>query len=294
MSAWGVVGSISVGIAAVLTLAGCASGPATSSAPDPRLRGQWELTSASDATGTLDLSPTFVTFTIGDADHTAVHTPCDDIPASVRGTAGAVYVSMRYVVPAECGQAAQTVVDRRILRALDRVDRAKVDAGTLTLSAEKVTLGFERHIANPLDFIVGKQWRLVSLGSMITGRALDVKLGTARLQFTSSVEYLVQTDCAYTHATLSHRGTTLTRRTGNSLFSRCSAAARTFDAALTRVLLQGTFQLSLRRNDESVRGNDQLFVQSIDQRSHSAPSSSVDWPPNEMVAGFVLVSGGTR
>jgi heat shock protein HslJ len=148
-----------------ILLAGCAS-PADDGGPDPQLRGQWELTSASDSAGQLDLSNQHITLTIGGDTSTSGRGACSSYTAQLFGSIDALWVRAELPGHVDCGSQIQLTLEQRYMAALQAVRSGSVDGGVLELTSPDATLRFARSLARPVDQLVDRLWKLTGMSSV--------------------------------------------------------------------------------------------------------------------------------
>ena len=150
-------------VAAALLLAGCA--PATDAGgPDPRLRGQWELQSAKDATGTLPLKNQRITLTIGGDRTTTGRSTCSDYTARVFGTASRMWITARLPKDENCRTSSQQELEIRYIADLKAVRYGNVVGGVLTLQSSNLKLKFARALRIPLTLVTDRNWDINLVG----------------------------------------------------------------------------------------------------------------------------------
>jgi heat shock protein HslJ len=191
-----VVQMLALALVTVLALTGCASvSRGIDSSPDPRLRGQWRLTSFRDSAGSIDLARKVITLTIADTDHTGGRSSCNPYRAWITGTSGVIYLRIIGHETATCSSMEALATETRYIAALDRVTRASARGDALTLSGDSITLGFTRAAPPKLAGIAEGAWILDGVRAIGTEkllRGIDTK--PAELQF-SGKAFVGTTGC---------------------------------------------------------------------------------------------------
>src|SRR5580704_4054196 len=96
--------------ALALMLASCAS-PQDDGGPDPGLRGQWELQSATDAGGQIPLANQLISLTIDGDNTTTGRSTCSDYRAHVYGSISNLWVTATLPRAENCGIQAQEDIE---------------------------------------------------------------------------------------------------------------------------------------------------------------------------------------
>jgi heat shock protein HslJ len=151
--------AIAIAAALALLLASCAS-PADQGGPDPGLRGQWELQSATDAGGPIPLANQLISLTIDGDTTTTGRSTCSDYRAHVYGTVSNLWVTATLPRTEDCGIQAQEDIEHRYIDDLNQVRTSNLDGGVLDLLAPGIDLRFARALAVPTTLIVDRTWRL--------------------------------------------------------------------------------------------------------------------------------------
>jgi heat shock protein HslJ len=160
-SAKRLVASVSVG-AILLLLAACAS-PRDEGGPDPGLRGQWELQSATDQSGTIPLANQLISLTIDGDNSTAGRSTCSDYTAHVYGNVSTLWVTASLPTAQNCGTEIQQAIEYRYITDLNQVRTSTLTGGVLHLLAPGIDLQFHRALTVPLELVVGKTWNLATV-----------------------------------------------------------------------------------------------------------------------------------
>jgi heat shock protein HslJ len=150
-------------LAIAAALSGCATTTVTAPASDPRLSGEWELTSATDAAGALDMPGPPITLTISAAAPPHGRGPCNDYDARIIGTTGPVFVTVTGRTTGLCNEPQLRTVEYRYLKDLDATTLATVDNGLLTLASGKTRLTYNAAATVRTSLITGKTWHITAL-----------------------------------------------------------------------------------------------------------------------------------
>jgi heat shock protein HslJ len=152
------------GVACVLlSLASCA-GSRDQGGPDPGLRGQWELLSATDAAGTIPLANQLISLTIDGDNSSSGRSTCSDYRAHVYGTVSSLWVTATLPAEQHCGIQAQLDIESRYINDLNQVRSGVVTGGVLDLLAPGgIDLRYQRALAVPLNLVVNHTWKLASV-----------------------------------------------------------------------------------------------------------------------------------
>ncbi|HEY4269862.1 MAG TPA: META domain-containing protein [Galbitalea sp.] len=154
--------ALTLAIAGALVLSSCATAGDHGGA-DPRIQGQWQLTSATDAGGTIDLLGQTITLTIdGDTDTTG-RSSCSDYHARFLGMAQSLWVTATLPHTIDCGSALQQSLEMRYMNALNYVRSATVTGGVLDLLAPGIDLHYVRALFHPMTRMIGHVWSLSSV-----------------------------------------------------------------------------------------------------------------------------------
>lgn len=235
--------------ALVLMLTACTPEPAPSgaTAAAPILRARWQLSSARDSSGRIDLTGLFVTLTIADSSHTEVQTPCGVKRVSVRGGLGAIFVSTsRATSGAECAVPDQVGFDERFFGALGRARVASFIADSLVLSAPKVQLEFVRAQSIDLEAEQGSQWKLTDIERTLGPQQRNVPLdGDAIVTLSSPSRFTVATACYVSSGSFDTNGALYSVRDGTSSPRPCAASAVSVDSALAEVIYGSPFTITI-------------------------------------------------
>ena len=168
---------------ALLALAGCANqSPDEVAGPvGDTLDGSWQLTSATDATGTFDLDDATITLEIADTVASGT-SGCNSYTGDFGGTADGVSFGPLATTQMYCEPDSLMQLETRYLKALETVDTAVIDGDTLTLSLSDDVLELGYTAVEPVADaeLVGPTWTLESIG---TADAVSSVLGEATLVF---------------------------------------------------------------------------------------------------------------
>ena len=157
------LGAIAAAVAALaLLLSGCAS-PRDEGGPDPGMRGQWELMSASDPGGTIALANQRISLTIAADDTTNGRSTCSNYSARVYGTPANLWVTATLPRAEHCGIQAQQDIEQRYINDLNQVRTATVSGGVLDLLAPGIDLRYQRALTIPMTLVIGHTWKLASV-----------------------------------------------------------------------------------------------------------------------------------
>jgi heat shock protein HslJ len=148
--------------AILLTLTSCAT-PRDEGGPDPALRGQWELQSATDGGGTIPLANQLITLTIDGDRSTTGRATCSDYVAHVYGDVSSLWITASQSRVQNCGTAIQQDIQARYINDLNQVRTSTLTRGVLHLLAPGIDLQYSRALAVPLDYVVGHTWRLATV-----------------------------------------------------------------------------------------------------------------------------------
>jgi heat shock protein HslJ len=153
----------SVGASAVLLLLAACSSPRDEGGPDPGLRGQWELQSATDLSGTIPLANQLISLTIDGDNSTAGRSTCSDYTAHVYGNVSTLWVTAAMPTTQNCGTEIQQAIEYRYITDLNQVRTSTLTGGVLHLLAPGIDLQFHRALTIPLTLVVGKTWNLATV-----------------------------------------------------------------------------------------------------------------------------------
>jgi hypothetical protein len=154
-----ILAAAALAVTGVLMLASCAE-PGDHGGADPRIQGQWQLTSATDSGGKINLLGQAITLTIdGDTD-TSGRSSCSDYKAKFLGMAQSLWVTATLPRTIDCGSALQQDLEMRYINALNYVRSATVSGGDLDLLAPGIDLHFVRALFHPMTRMIGHLWSL--------------------------------------------------------------------------------------------------------------------------------------
>jgi heat shock protein HslJ len=158
------VASLSVAALVAATLASCAASSANRGVADPLLRGNWILTSASDANGLIELSETTVTLQVSTAVVGTGRAICGDYRASLFGTTAHVRI-VTAGGTSGCPNVDEARARERYLAALGSSTHAVVGAGTLELDSANTSLQY-LNVAPVSPALLGtRTWNLGSVNT---------------------------------------------------------------------------------------------------------------------------------
>ncbi|MCU1469778.1 MAG: hypothetical protein JWQ39_927 [Glaciihabitans sp.] len=157
--------ALTVVVAAVLATSACSS-PGDRGLAEPQLQGQWQLASATDAGGRIDLQNQAISLTIGSATSSTGRSSCSNYHAQFLGTTESLWVTATLPQRIDCGSLVQQVLEQRYIAALNYVRSATVNGGDLDLLAPGIDLHYVRALFIPMTFVVGRTWQLTSLTSL--------------------------------------------------------------------------------------------------------------------------------
>jgi heat shock protein HslJ len=152
-----------VGAGAVLFLLGACATPRDEGGPDPGLRGQWELQSATDDGGAIPLANQLITLTIDGDTTTTGRSTCSDYTAHVYGTVSTLWVTATLPREQHCGIEIQQAIEYRYINDLNQVRTSTLAGGVLHLLAPGIDLQYHRALVIPLELVVGKTWNLATV-----------------------------------------------------------------------------------------------------------------------------------
>jgi hypothetical protein len=179
-------------------LAGCASA-GDRGGPDPGLRGEWVLASATDGGGSIALLNQYITLTIAGDTSTTGRSACSDYRARFFGTLSSLWVTATLPRNIDCGTALQQTLELRYIAALNQVRSATVVGGVLDLTAPGVDLHYERALRYPTALLLDREWALQSVAplNLQTGQKDEtVPDQGASLRFSKTGALAVETECA--------------------------------------------------------------------------------------------------
>jgi heat shock protein HslJ len=176
---------VAVAASMLLLLAGCAA-PSSLGSPDPGLRGQWELISASDEGGPVELSNQRISLTIGAGSPSEGRSTCSDYSAQILGTVASLWVRTSFEKYPRCGNQAQQDLEHRYAADLESVRSATVTPGILHLTAPGIDLEYQKARARPTGDLVGHDWELSGVSSVAYG----TQQSTAYINVNQSLNHL--------------------------------------------------------------------------------------------------------
>jgi heat shock protein HslJ len=239
--------------ASILILTGCAPQPGLG-APDPTLRGQWDLVAGQDASGALDLGDQNITLTIGTSPESSGRSSCSTYRAQFLGTANALWVRTRFPQYPQCGNQVQQDLEARYSADLASVRSADANALIVTMSAPGMTLTFRKAPVHPLGELLGPDWTLSGVSSVGYGQAhistyvnvLDADgRSPATLLFRPDGTLAAATACSHISAGYKQDAGEIVIDKSIATTSSCTDDASTVDDYLRQVLDTGfTFDTS--------------------------------------------------
>jgi heat shock protein HslJ len=149
-------------IGILLLLTSCAQ-PKDQGGPDPGIRGQWELLSATDTGGTIPLANQLISLTIDRDNTTTGRSTCSDYRAHLYGTDSSLWVTATLPREQHCGIQAQLDIEQRYIDDLNQVRSGFVTGGVLDLLAPGIDLRYQRALVLPLNFVVNHTWKLATV-----------------------------------------------------------------------------------------------------------------------------------
>jgi heat shock protein HslJ len=240
--------------ATALVLAGCAAADsAKDAAPDPRLRGSWQLVSGSDRLGDFQMDQTLMTLSVGSARETHGATPCGSFGASVRGSAGAIWITVAPHTSKGCAGLDTTIaqLDVRFVQALARSTEVAVTRQGLTMRAPGTELEFEPLLPSPVSNYIDKTLILTSFTPIGTIFDIPISARYSSIMFTSQESFRLSTACGLTNAKIRRttngfsleNAATTDWALVNARSRPCNNDERTEDVAVTKIILHGEFSV---------------------------------------------------
>jgi hypothetical protein len=237
--------SIAGGLAALLLLSSCAA-PRDEGGPDPGLRGQWQLQSATDEAGIIPLANQLITLTIDGDKSTTGRSTCSDYTAHVYGNVSTLWVTATLPPKQQCGIQVQQDIESRYIRDLNQVRTSTLAGGVLHLLAPGIDLQFHRALAVPLNLVVGHTWKLATVAPdsyYATANPTPVPETGATLRLSQNGTLRGETSCSsYTARYIQNAGEIVVNHF-KQRFHPCSGGA-TAEVHLTMVLTSGFTFLS--------------------------------------------------
>jgi heat shock protein HslJ len=143
-------------------ISGCATTTGTAPASDPHLAGEWELASATDAAGALDMPGPPITLTIAANASPHGRGPCNDYDARIIGATGPVFVTVTGRSTGYCNEPQLREVENRYLKDLGATTLATVINGLLILASGRTRLTFDPATVVKKSLITGKTWHITA------------------------------------------------------------------------------------------------------------------------------------
>ena len=228
--------------AVVLSLASCAA-PRGQGGPDPTLRGQWQLKSASDSFGPIALANQLISLTIDGDSTTSGRSSCSDYTAHIYGTVSTLWVTATVPHAETCVATGQKYIEHRYLKDLNQVRTSTVTGGMLHLLGPDIDLKYHRSLAVPLDLVLNHAWKLTSVtpdGFYPSPTVLPEARTGANLLFSAHGFLIGETRCnLFTANYVENAGEVVTTRLVQHSKPGCDAAAQYTDARVMSVLTSG-------------------------------------------------------
>jgi heat shock protein HslJ len=228
---------------AILALLTSCAAPRDLGGPDPTLRGQWELQTATDAAGPIPLANQLVTLTIDGDTTTTGRSTCGDYRARVYGDVEALSITATLPRIAHCGIQAQEDIERRYLADLNQVHTGSLSGAVLDLLADGIDLHYQRALAVPLNLVVNRSWRLTAAHTDSyygSANATVVDLGGATLRFAGNGILTGTTGChRFTAKYIENAGEIVAQHLVEHPFGRCTGEGRTADDDILTVVDDG-------------------------------------------------------
>jgi heat shock protein HslJ len=187
------------GAAAVLLLLTSCAAPRDEGGPDPALRGQWELQSATDGGGAIPLANQLITLTINGDNSTTGRSTCSDYIAHVYGDVSTLWITATLPRVQNCGIQIQQDIEARYINDLNQVRTSTLTGGVLHLLAPSIDLQYHRALAVPLDFVVDHTWKLATVAPdsyYATGNPTQESETGASVRFAKDGTLTGMTGCA--------------------------------------------------------------------------------------------------
>jgi heat shock protein HslJ len=232
-----------LGATAILLLLTSCAAPQDEGGPDPGLRGEWELQTATDHNGAIPLINQRISLTIAGDNSTSGRSSCSDYRARVYGSLSTLWVRATVTRALHCASPAQQAIERRYLDALNRVRTSILNGGVLDLLAPGIDLHFQRAIIVPLTLVVGHTWRLTTIGddpyAATTRQTLHLATG-ATVRFSPNGEVAGSTGCSsFSGRFTQNAGEIVVSRLQHQLMGRCLGSQNDVDARVLAVLRSG-------------------------------------------------------
>lgn len=162
------LGAVAATVAVLaLVLGGCASASRAGDigGPDPGMRGQWELMSATDPGGSITLANQRISLTIAGEDTTGGRSTCSNYGAHVYGTLSNLWITATLPRAEHCGIQAQQDIEQRYINDLNQVRSSTVTGGVLDLIGPGIDLRYQLALNIPLDLVTGQTWKLATVSA---------------------------------------------------------------------------------------------------------------------------------
>ena len=236
------------GAGAVLLLLSSCAAPQDEGGPDPGLRGQWELQSATDEAGTIPLANQLITLTIDGDNTTTGRSTCSDYTARVYGDVSTLWVTATLPRAQDCVSQIQQDIENRYINDLNQVRTSTLTGGVLHLLAPGINLQFHRALAVPLNLVVGHTWKLSTVAPdsyYATTNPVPMSETGATLRFTDKGTIVGETGCRkFTANFQENAGEIVTSHVVQHEKSTCIGDAQAADTHMLSVLTSGFTFLS--------------------------------------------------
>ncbi len=233
---------IACAAACALLLSSCAT-PVDEGGPDPGLRGQWELQSATDAAGAIPLANQLISLTIDGDTTTTGRSTCSDYRAHVYGTVSNLWVTATLPRAENCGIQAQEDIEHRYIADLGQVRTATLVGGVLDLIAPGIDLRFARALAVPTTLIVKRTWHLTTVRSDSyygNSNSAWVNIGGATLRLDPDGTMTGTTGChSFTATYTQNAGEIVAAHLVVRSAGECTSTSPTADAVVLQVVKAG-------------------------------------------------------
>lgn len=156
---FGLASATAAVVAFALVLTGCAT-QQTTGGPEPDLRGQWQLISATDSGGSFQLENQLISLTIAGENSTSGRSTCSNYQAHVLGTMANLWITPIVPRAEHCGIQAQEDLEHRYFSDLAQVRYSTVTGGVLDLMSPGIDLRFQRALNLSMELVVDRTWYL--------------------------------------------------------------------------------------------------------------------------------------
>lgn len=234
--------SIACAALVALLLASCAS-PGDEGGPDPGLRGEWELQSATDVGGAIPLANQLISLTINGDNSTTGRSTCSDYRAHVYGSVSTLWVTATLPRAENCGIQVQEDIEHRYINDLNQVRTSTLAGGVLDLLAPGIDLRFARALAVPTTLVVDRTWRLTTARADSyygNSSSASVSISGATLRLNRNGTLIGTTGChRFTALYLQNAGEIVVQRLVEHPSGTCAGASSTADVMLLQVVRSG-------------------------------------------------------